>query len=84
MRYDGAAIAQDLARWCSGEVSDEEEAISGGQQVLVVVPTVEGRQPARLGDWVVRHGEGDFSVHDPTDFALHFEHVAPGELPPGV
>lgn len=69
LRYDEAAVAEDLAAWCGGEV---EHATDGVQPATVWVPTGKGPRPAALGDWIVRTSGGDFYTCDPVEFtALH-------------
>ena len=67
-RFDGAAVADELAAWCGGSV--DRVAVEDGTLVTTVwAPTSRGPRPAVLGDWVVRTPEGDVQVMDATAFA---------------
>ena len=70
LRYDGDALASDLAHWCNGKV----ELFVGGP-AIVWVPTMHGSRPALRGDWIVRRGADDFRPYTPRDFAAGFRQV---------
>lgn len=70
LRFDEASAADDLAAWCSGEVThpvDEPEVL------VILVPAPVGARPARLGDWIVREADGTHRVLPPAEFAARFE-----------
>lgn len=60
LRFDEAAVADELAAWSGGHV-ERTVAADGTPVVTVWVPTPTGPRPAVLGDWIVRHAE---EVHD--------------------
>ena len=67
LRYDEPAVADDLAKWCGGEVKASPRR---GLAPTIWVPTQRGPKPAVLGDWIVRTLEGDFYPCDGADFAV--------------
>jgi len=68
LRFDVAAVAQEIAAWCGGKVEHARGA-DGDVVTTVWVPTAKGSRPALLGDWVVRRGEEDHTVMDGVAFA---------------
>ena len=73
LRFDEPSAAQDLARWCSGEVA---VARDDPDDVRVLVPDHNGPRPARLGDWIVLHPDGSFRPYSAEAFAARFEPLA--------
>ena len=74
MQFDEPAVATELASWCGGEVEElTNPEDSTDTRVVIWVPGRRGPRPARLGDWIVRHGDGDFRVRSPEDFAARYE-----------
>jgi hypothetical protein len=67
MHFDERAIAADLAHWCDGVV------VTMNHSLCIRLPGARGQNLARLGDWIVRFGEGDFTVMSADDFAIHME-----------
>lgn len=74
LRFDEAAVADELAEWCGGSV-ERVPAEDGSVVTTVWAPTRRGPRPAVLGDWIVRSAEGDVQVMDATAFAARH---APG------
>ncbi len=68
LRFDDAAVADDLAQWCGGSV-ERVPAEDGTVVTTVWAPTTRGPRPAVLGDWVVRTAEGGVQVMDAIAFA---------------
>lgn len=68
LRYDEPAAAADLTSWCTGELV----VCAPPTPPTIMVPTAAGPLPARLGDWIVRAGAGDFRPYTPEEFAAHF------------
>jgi hypothetical protein len=73
-RFDSDITPEDLARWCGGHV-----VVLDGRQ-CVKLPAEPGSDTARQGDWVVRVGEGVFTVVGPDEFAARFEPMSADEL----
>jgi hypothetical protein len=69
-RVDDDTSAADLARWCGGEVVYE-----GGLE-CIKVPTSQGIEIARRGDWIVRDSDGHFARVTRDEFAARFEPAA--------
>lgn len=70
LRFDEAAVAEDLAAWCGGSVThpvDEPDVL------VILVPGVESAHPARLGDWIVQEPDGTHRVYSAVDFSARFE-----------
>jgi hypothetical protein len=90
LRFDEPAAAEDLARWCDGEVERVRAGAPGDsgdsgdgppvEHVVIWVPGREGPRPARLGDWIVCHPDGSFRPVTPEDFAARYEPADPGPL----
>lgn len=77
LRFDEPAAAEELARWCGGEVTVCED---DPDCRVLLVPTSVGAMAARPGDWIVRHAEGDFRPYSAEGFAARFtpaEHAVP-------
>ncbi|MDQ3424130.1 MAG: hypothetical protein M3510_12315 [Actinomycetota bacterium] len=72
LRFDEAAVAEDLAAWCDGRV-EHYDSPGEGPSVVLWVPTATGIQQAVLGDWVVRRDKEAFEVHSTESFSIHFE-----------
>ncbi len=68
LRYDEAAVVDELAQWCAGEVESPETGAP-----VIWVPTLKGPRPACLGDWIVRRGWGDYYPCSAADFAAKHE-----------
>jgi hypothetical protein len=74
LRFDVDAVADDLARFCSGE------AVTVEGHECIRVPGQYGIELAHHGDWIVRLGEGEFAAVTPDEFAARFE-PCPAEMP---
>jgi hypothetical protein len=76
LQFTDLTIADDLAGWCSGEVTKRVD-IDGpdAERTVILVPTAKGPKAAHLGDWIVRRAEGDFYPCQPDEFALLHEPV---------
>lgn len=74
LRFDVDAVADDLARFCSGE------AVMVEGHECIRVPGQFGIELARHGDWIVRMCEGEFIAVTPDEFAARFE-PCPAETP---
>ncbi len=72
MRFDEEAVADDLARWCGGQVVLAED-VDGCVTVTIYVPTARGPKPALFGDWIVMTPDGAFAPCSPEKFAARFE-----------
>lgn len=70
-RVDDDTSAAELARWCGGEVVYE-----GGVE-CIKVPTRQGTEIARSGDWIVRDSKGRYARVSRDEFAARFEPAAP-------
>lgn len=68
LRFDDAAVADDLATWCGGSV-ERVATEDGGVVTTVWAPTDKGPRPAVLGDWIVRTKDAGVQVMDATAFA---------------
>lgn len=66
--FDEAAIADELASWCGGELVAE-----GDVAPTIWVRTARGPRPAGLGDWIVRRADGDFYPCTPAEFTARHE-----------
>jgi hypothetical protein len=73
-RFDDDITAEALARWCGGHV------VLINDRECVKLAGAPGSDTARQGDWVVRIGEGVFTVVGPDDFAVRFEPISTDEL----
>ena len=62
LRFEDAAVAEELATWCDGGLMGE----------TITVPTGIGVQPAHVGDWIVRDASGHFEVLSHDRFALKY------------
>jgi hypothetical protein len=71
LHFDDAAVAEELAAWCGGQV-ERAVADDGSITATIWVPTRKGPRPAVLGDWVVRRDVEDHAVLDAAAFtAMH-------------
>lgn len=72
LRFDEEAVAEDLARWCDGQVV-MAEGVDGTITTTIYVPTARGPRPALFGDWIVLTPDGQFAPCSPAKFAARFE-----------
>lgn len=72
MRFDEEAVAEDLARWCDGQVVLTQD-VDGVVTTTIYVPTTKGPRPALFGDWIVMTPDGEFAPCSPAAFAARFE-----------
>lgn len=74
LHFDEPAVADELARWCSGQVEQVPDPdVPGVVHPTIWVPSVRGPRPAPLGYWIIRRGEDDFLPQSPEDFAATHE-----------
>lgn len=80
LRYDEAAVADELSVWCGGRVERPEGADGGQAAPVVWVPTRHTPRAASIGDWIVRNPDGSFTAMTAEAFAVHFEPSAAVDL----
>jgi hypothetical protein len=76
LQFTEVAIADDLAAWCSGEVTRRVDVEGSPDELTVIlIPTSKGPKAAHVGDWIVRRAEGDYYPCTPEKFALLHEPI---------
>lgn len=57
------------AWWCRGSFVDAAKV----HELTIVVQTIRGPERARLGDFIVHRGPGDFTVVGPEEFLFTYQ-----------
>lgn len=68
--HGDVAAAEDIARWCGGEVGWGPKADPG-----ILIKTREGTMRADPGDWIIRGVQGEFYPCKPDIFEATYEAV---------
>jgi len=63
--------AEELADWAGAKVFDDTD----GHFVCLIIPTLEGKHRADIGDWIIKGVAGEFYPCKPDIFDATYEPV---------
>jgi hypothetical protein len=72
IRWDGSPTT---ANRFLGEAYGVDWEYASGAEAAIVIPTLEGRMRAEVGDWIIKGVKGEFYPCKPDIFAATYEPV---------
>ena len=73
IRWEGNDLnLEEIAIWCDESWADESQL---GKEGNIVIPTLEGRMEARVGDWIIKGVNGEFYPCKPDIFEKTYDKV---------
>lgn len=71
-QFTGPADAEAIGAWIGW---DKCSVVTTSDNIIIVIPTLEGDMRADLGDWIIRGAQGEFYPCKPDIFAATYEPV---------